>query len=355
MIKIIDNILKTYESNSFYNELCLLIQPLEYHITSEKRNYMNYFVNTFINMNNNPFFNKLYTSYNKNKNIFIEIYIKILKTFNSMRKLLFLYKKSKYETIIKKDLLLNSLDENSKNVICIIQNKKKYLFYIFELSKIIYISLSNSLYFFSEPLEIKNPYNNLTFEYHNMCNIYFFMKFNCYHFNELFCKYFKSNFVNKLFLHNNFNLLRHYSIINYVNNKENNYLYIEIMNMINNYNNGINIEYRIMIHEEFPMELLYKIMKKYILLYIYSWYSYLEYENNYFAKELNHRLYYFQQFNPKFGRMFYKIKNNYCFTTNQNIIQREKMFNYEHIHFMSDLNMRFDGHYKYLKLRNFLS
>jgi hypothetical protein len=282
----------------------------------------------------------------------IDIYIKILKTYNALRLFVSLYKKSKYESVIETDLLLNNIDSSSKNVLCIIQNEKKYLFYIFELLKIIYNSLSNSSLFFSEPLEVKNPYNNLKFEYHNLCNIYFYMKFNCIQFNDIFHRFFKSNFDTKMFLHHNFNYLRECSIKNYVYNKnEKNYLRIEIMNMINNYNNRIDKRYRILIHEEFPMDKLYNIMKKYLYLYINSWYSYVEYESDAFTKELNHRLFYFQKYNPQFGRLKYKIIRNYCFKRKRIIIKTIKTFDDEHINFMCYLNMKFDGHYKYISLR----
>ena len=73
--------------------------------------------------------------------LLVDIYTKILKTYNGFRKLVKVYRTSKYETIIDTDLLLNTIKEKDKNIICIVQNKKKYLFYIFELSKIIYNSL----------------------------------------------------------------------------------------------------------------------------------------------------------------------------------------------------------------------
>ena len=212
--------------------------------------------------------------------------------------------------------------------------------------------MSNSSFFFSEPLEIKNPYNNLVFEYHNLCNIYFFLKFNCNSYNELFHKFFKSDFTIKIFLHRNFNLLRQYSILNYSTNTDMQYLYIEIINMINNYNSRISEKYRILIHDDFPLELLYNIMKKYLHLYINAWYSYVEYECNTFAMELNHRLYYFQKFNPAFGRLNYKFTRYFCPIKKRSAIRKERTFNTKHIHFMNDLNMNFDGHYKYLKLQN---
>jgi len=350
MTRIIDNILKKYQHYSFFNELNIFIKPLEYYLSSKGGKYSHYFVKFISNTKNDKLMNSLYPSYNSNTNVFIEIYSKVIKTYNAFRKLINLYRISKFETIIEKDLLLNTINIKDKNVICIIQNNKKYLFYIFELSKIIYNSLSNSTYFFSEPLQIKNPYNNSIFEYHNLCNIFFFMKFKCIKYNELFDKFFKCNFNPEIFLHNNFNLLRHFSIKNYTSHGDLRFLYIEIMNMIDNYNKRINIKYRILIHEDFPMDLLYNIMKKYLYLYIYSWYSYVEYENTSFGKELNHRLYYFQKYNPKFGRIYYKFSRNFCPTQKRNIITLKKTFNDNHINFSSDLDMRFDGHYKYFEL-----
>lgn len=354
---ILNNVLKNYKNKININNLNIFFQPLIFFITSTKKKYMHFFVKMFVNSGDNIFVSYLFLPSHKNekenekKDLLIEIFIKILKTYNAMRKLLNIFKKSKYVTVIETDLLLNNISLKNKNVICVVQNKKKYLFYIFELSKIIYNSLSNSTFFMSEPLEIKNPYNNLRFEYHNLCNIYFFMKFNGIYFNEIFYKYFKSNFNIKLFLHRNFNLLRQCSINNFINNHiENDYLYEDIMNMINNYNSRINKEHRILISEEFPKNILYNIMNKYLLLFINVWYSYVEYECESYLKELNHRLYYFQAFNPQFGRLKYKITKNYCFYKKRHFIKIEKTFDSKHIPFVHKINMNFDGHYKYVNL-----
>jgi len=347
-------VLRKYEENEYYKELKLFFNPMGFHIHSNVKTYMHFFICNIEQFYKNKL---LYPNLNHIlpfvEELLVDIYTKILKTYNGFRKLVKVYRTSKYETIIDTDLLLNTIKEKDKNIICIVQNKKKYLFYIFELSKIIYNSLSNSTFFFSEPLEIKNPYNNIVFEYHDLCNIYFFMKFRCILFNELFEKYFKCNFIRKIFLHRNFNVLRESSISNYVYNKDKHYLCIEITNMINNYNNRISKKYRILIHDDFPMEILYSIMKKYIHLYISAWYSFVEYESNAFGMELNHRLFYFQKYNPNFGRLCYKFTRKFCPIKRRTVIGKERMFNTKHIHFMEDLNMRFDGHYKYLKLMRF--
>lgn len=353
--KLIDNILKQYEkkiNKQNLSKINIYLKPLLYHIQKNNKTYMLFFKQKIVNFDTNTNNLFLFSHSNVNKETFIDIYTKILKTYNALRRFVYLYKKSKYETVIETDLLLNTIKANSKNILCIIQNQKKYLFNIFELLKIIYNSLSNSEFFFSQPQEIKNPYNNLKFEYHNLCNIYFFMKFQWVRFNDIFDRYFKCDFDRELFLHKNFNYLRECSIKNYVyNNNENNYLYIEIMNMIINYNNKIAKRYRILINEEFPMDILYNIMKKYVYLYISAWYSYVEYETESFLKELNHRLFYFQKYNPQFGRLKYKIMRKYCFKKKQIIIKTFKTFDVKHINFMSNLNMNFDGHYKYIKLQ----
>ena len=254
---LIDNVLYKYKNISNKTNLSIFFRRFLFHIKKSNKTYMHFFMESIMCNDKNIFNSYLLMSLKVDRETLIDIYIKILKTYNALRLFVSLYKKSKYETVIETDLLLNTIDSSSKNVLCIIQNEKKYLFYIFELLKIIYNSLSNSSLFFSEPLEIKNPYNNIKFEYHNLCNMYFFMKFNCIQFNDIFYRFFKSNFDTKMFLHHNFNYLRECSIKNYVyNNNEINYLNIEIMNMINNYNNRIDKRYRILIHEEFPMDKL---------------------------------------------------------------------------------------------------
>ncbi len=345
---IIETILKQYEDNNS-KELNHFFNTMYFYVN--EKNHMLFYANKIEFIDKNDMLRLIYPSLCYKKDLLINIYIKILKTYNALRRFVNLYRKSKFEIVIETDLLLNTIHSSSKNVLCIVQNNKIYLFYIFELLKIIYNSLSNSEFFFSEPLEIKNPYNNLKFEYHNLCNIYFFMKFNCIQFNDIFYRYFKCNFDHKIFLHRNFNYLRECNITNYVyNNNENNYLYIEIMNMINNYNNRIDKRYRILIHEDFPIDTLYNIMKKYLYLYINAWYSYIDYVTETFSKELNHRLFYFQKFNPQFGRLKYKIIKKYCFERKQIIMKTIKTFDDKHINFMCNLNMRFDGHYQYVKL-----
>lgn len=290
--------------------------------------------------------NAYYHSLNINS-IIVDIYIKIVKATNAFKRLWLIYKLSKIETIIDTDVLLTPLSKKDKNVITIVHSEKKYLFYIFDLSKIIYNSLTNAEYLFSNPLPIKNPYNNLEFDFTHLCNIYFHLKFKNYRFNELLFKFYICNFDLKLFFHSNQNLLRNKCIYNYMNpsgNKQ--YLHIELVNMINNYNNKIHSVYRISIHPDFPIEDLLLIMKPYLYLYIQAWYSLVEYENINFTKEVNHRLFYFQKYNPKFGRIYYRHRKSKL----NKLPVMYKSFNTYHIPFKKDVSLKFDGYNKYLKL-----
>jgi len=161
---LIDNVLQKYSNISNKTKLSIFFRPFLYHIKKSHKTYMHFFLKKIMYDNEDILCSYIFNYINVNRQTLIDIYIKLLKTHNAFRRFVYLYKKRKFQTVIETDLLMNKIDSNSKNVLCIIQNQKKYLFYIFELLKIIYNSLSNSEFFFSEPLEIKNPYKiNISF------------------------------------------------------------------------------------------------------------------------------------------------------------------------------------------------
>ena len=82
--------------------------------------------------------------------------------------------------------------------------------------QIIDTSLTNAFMFFSEPMPIKNPYNNLPFNKSTLYNIYFFIKFNTRLYPELLIKFYNCSFNLTEFKHANEYLLREYSIRNFV-------------------------------------------------------------------------------------------------------------------------------------------
>jgi hypothetical protein len=245
--------------------------------------------------NKNPFLNDI------TKQRFNEMFYTIQRTYYAFNRLktVFLYKYAKSNA--NTDMELNDIVEGSKNVICIHHMNGKYLFKINDLLKIINNSLTNSHYFFSEPIAIKNPYNNLPFDKSNLYNIYFFIKFNTCYKADLFEKYFKVDFNLSEFYQQYEFLLREHIIKNYVNDSTQSHLRKHITNMINEFNK-IHPTMKFKIDAEFPEDKLITIMKPYVTLYITSLYSLVAIiKSNAFAK-LKYKLIKFYKFNPTFGR-----------------------------------------------------
>jgi hypothetical protein len=256
---------------------------------------------------------------------------------------------------------LNEIVEGGNNIICIHHKNGKYLFKINDLLKIINNSLTNSHYFFSEPIAIKNPYNNLPFDKSNLYNIYFFIKFNTCYKVDLFEKYFAVNFNLSEFYHQYEFLLREYIITNYVNDSTQTQLRKHITNMIHEFNR-LHITMKFKIDPEFPDHILIKIMKPYILLYITSLYSLVAIIRSNAVAKLKHKLTQFYKFNPAFGRKTaiinystIKVLTNIVAANNTNIVQKPKpyikkyVFNDKHIDFFKTENDAFFENHKTLK------
>jgi len=141
------------------------------------------------------------------KQQFIDIFCKIQKIYNSFRKIAHLYRYKKARIAVCLDMALNEIKEYDKNIIGVYHNKYKYLFHIQDLIRIINASLTNTYMFFAEPLQVKNPFNNLPFNKSTLYNIYFFIKFNTNIYAELVLIFFQANFDLTCFLYNNENLL----------------------------------------------------------------------------------------------------------------------------------------------------
>ena len=107
------------------------------------------------------------------ENEILDYFCKIQKIYHALNKFAFIIKYKKAKIVVNTDMQLNEINETNQNVICLYQEKAKYLFKIFDLLKIINISLSNSYQFFVEPLCIKNPYNNIPFNKSTLYNIYY--------------------------------------------------------------------------------------------------------------------------------------------------------------------------------------
>jgi hypothetical protein len=324
------------------------------------------------------FLNTSYTTklkfdfYNKtNKNLFLnditkqrfnDLFCKIQRIYGAFNRLkrIFSYKYAKSNATT--DMELNELVEGGKNVICLHHKNGKYLFKINDLLKIINNALTNSHYFFSEPIAVKNPYNNLPFDKSNLYNIYFFIKFNTCYKADLLEKYFKVDFNLSEFFQQYEFLLREHIIKIYLTDATNSHLHKHITNMINEFNK-IHPTMRIKIDSEFPKDKLVTILRPYLTLYITSLYSLVTIiKSNAFAK-LKYKLIKFYKFNPEFGRKsavmnYVHIKMPACLNIpNPNVIVAKKMkpyikkyvFNDKHENYFKPENDAFFENHKKIK------
>ena len=286
------------------------------------------------------FIKNKYLFYNENMNNFFlqndikiefdDIFYKTQKICMAFKRFIHLYKYKKSKIAVDTDLSLNPIKENDKHIICIYDNNTKYLFNILDLIKIIYNSLTNSYRFFSEPLPIKNPYNNIPFNKSNLYNIYFFILFNTYYYSDLFYKFFKTNFnLNQFYIQNEY-VLRDYTIYNYVYRNDATILYKDVLNMLQLYNNEKSkSKYKFKININFPKKLLVDIMRPYLLLYISSNYSLYKLHKTYYYVQLIHKLSQFIIFNPLFGRQIIHINVEYVNMKKK--YKRVTTFNEKHI------------------------
>uniref|UniRef100_A0A6C0DGV7 Uncharacterized protein n=1 Tax=viral metagenome TaxID=1070528 RepID=A0A6C0DGV7_9ZZZZ len=309
--------------------------------------------------------NKFKFFYNKINNIFtndeisenfIHFFYKIQKIYNAFSRFAYLYKIKKAKIIIDTDLCLNKLRENDKTTYCLIQDGNKYLFNIHDLIKIIHNAISNTNYFFNNPLPIKNPYNNVYLNKSTLYNIYFFIREKTYLNADLLFYFFKTNFNITLFTEKYQYLIRDYSINNYLNNTHIDKLLEDIFVMIDVFNAFFSKKNSIIIHECFPKDILLKVMKPYLHLYYLSEYSLLHVSKRMrYKKILRSKLYNFQIFNPCFGRKFIKIHKKFSNGKIKNITKIE--FNTEHIafndkkkekqEFLKNHNSKYDDSYDY--------
>ena len=282
---------------------------------------------------------------------FIDFFCKIQKTYHSFSRLAFIYKYKKSAMSVTTDIGLNDITINDKNIICIYHVNSRYLFNINDLIKIITTSITNSYMFFSQPLPSKNPYNNLPFSKSNLYNMYFFLKFKTNIYNDLFVKFFHCDFNLTTFYHKYEYLLRQYILDNFIKNSTEDVLIEEIKKMINLFNKKTTK--KILINDEFPKKRLIKIMKPYLMLYLQSYYSFVQIIKNNAIVLLQDKLKKFQKFNPKFGRKIYKLGfKNYANFKKKSYIKSVEFLD-NHIAFNCDEEVNFlKNHTYYNELDN---
>lgn len=269
---------------------------------------------------------------NEITNEILNIFCTIQKNYFALLrfKFILLYKKSKI--VVDNDLSLNPISEKEKCIFTIYEKNKKYLFHIRDLLHIINSSIGQSDFFFSTPTSVKNPFNNAIFTKSILYNIYFFMRFNTNYFSELFHYFFLCNFDLSEFYFKYANVLRKYAIQDYLKNSSEKNLFVDIEDMIDDFNYE-NRLYKIIIDPDFPNKKLFNIMKPYLNLYILSKYSYLNCEKINAQNLLKKKLREFYTFNPNFGRKNIKIIKINNFFNKKSISETVIEFIEDHIPF----------------------
>ena len=232
------------------------------------------------------------------------------------------------------DILMNPINRDRPSVVEIYQNNKIYLFTRPDIINIMNAGLSHSPNFFSEPLTIKNPYNNMVFRKSDLYNFYFFLRSGLFIISDLIQQFFLSNFNISLFQKNNEYIIREYYITNYVETTPIDSLILDIKYMLAT----MNITKKIHIHCDFPKDKLIQVMRPYLLLYYKSIYSIDIYKRNTCSHELLIRLVKFIKFNPRFGRTIFLLKPSFRTEVNEFVFKPFKpyykktiMFNDAHI------------------------
>jgi hypothetical protein len=170
------------------------------------------------NILDNPFYD------NQLKEEIIEHFCQGQRTYFAFTKFVNQYRYKRAKIMMDCDLCLNPIEKTQKNRICLLQNGNRYFFITSDLINVIITALTYSPNFFSSPLVIKNPFNNVPFSKSNLYNIYFTLFFRAIPIPEIIQKFFHSDFDLDVFERENEELIREYSIKSFIKNSSNHQL-----------------------------------------------------------------------------------------------------------------------------------
>lgn len=233
---------------------------------------------------------------------FINLFRDVQKHYYAFARFANIWKYKRSSVQIDYDLYMTPLDRNNRNVFTLLQHGKVYLFTSANLVNSICTSLSNCPDFFVEPLIIKNPYNNIPLNKSDLYNIYFFLKQSPIIMPILFHNYFLTDFDLHKFSMENENIIKNMAFQSYIRNASVAGLYSSTIRMLKKYQKNI------VIHKDFPKEVLVNIMRPYLLLYYISEYSSEEYRIINAELLLKYKLKKLYKHNVAFGRKLVKLK-----------------------------------------------
>jgi len=240
-----------------------------------------------------------------------DIFCAVQKCYFGLLRFRELFKHKYYKTQINTDMGFTEISETSKNVICIVQHKKKYLFKMTDIFKILNDKMTGGDDFFITPIPIKNPYNNIHFSKADLYNFYFKMKFDTLYFNEILYNFFKVDFNIYEFQEHNMSLLKEQFIKDDLRNLTTNVLYIKILRMIDFVNSEIKIRrYKLHVSPDFDKKLIINVFTPYYKLYLLMSYSNDFFKINYYETLFFYKMKRFIMYNNRFGRVKHIIHND---------------------------------------------
>ena len=263
----------------------------------------------------------------EDRNYLFDIFSKTQKTYNSLNRICFLYKKYKAKHYdVNCDLCMNDFNTIKSNIIFSLfckNDKRIYKFRISDIITIINNALTYDYNFISTPQEIKNPYTNIPFNKGELYYIYFKIKNSTFLMPYLFHRLFIDNFDLFKFKTNNECYLREESIKKFIKSDnildKRNY----ILSMFEEYF----IYAKTTIDFFYPPNILVNHFNKpYLELYLKSIYSLNPDVKFLSTNQLIQKLINFNKLNPNYGEPFVTKKrdneNNihliYRFNTNLN-------------------------------------
>lgn len=237
---------------------------------------------------------------NDEKEEILEIFQKSQRVYHGFSRLIQIYKIKTAKTTISTDLYLNEIPKDHRNAVCIYASATNYWFMIGDLCNHILAALTNSPYYFADPIHIKNPYTNIPFTKAQLYNIYFKVRASTFLMPVLFHKFFLCDFnIDQYRLENEADI-RESFIRRHIHTLEESEIYSEIMVMLFHHRRKNR-----RIHPSIPRPEFIKIMRPYLYLYIVSKFHIRGLEKVSLSEDVVYdKLEELFDFNPQFGRMY---------------------------------------------------
>jgi hypothetical protein len=227
---------------------------------------------------------------------------------------------------------MNPIQPGDKNTFVLVQNNMKYMFRIQELMSSIHTSLSHCVHFFPDPIVCKNPHTNIPLKKSDLYNIYFAIRETDYMMPVLFHNYFLSNFHFNQFVRMNQHIINGEYLNTYVENNCFEKIIEYVRDMFETY------DLKCRIHESFPKDKLFTVMKPYLKLYFISNFSNSEITKRRAMRILEKKLHKFVAYNSHFGKRKVKLTSVNPF---QNIKKCEYYYDEKHVPFFEKYKENF--------------